>query len=108
MGYGEWLHGEAVSIGINLAAETSRELGMIKTDDCERIRSLLKQAGLPVRDSKIEPDALLKLMRMDKKANTSGIRMVLLEDLGNAIVVSSPDERVIKKIIQTQSIDSSV
>jgi len=47
-------------------------------------------------------------MRMDKKANTSGIRMVLLEDLGNAVVVSSPDERVIKKIIQTQSIDSSV
>ncbi|MBD08667.1 MAG: 3-dehydroquinate synthase [Gammaproteobacteria bacterium] len=108
VGYGEWLHGEAVSIGINLAAETSRELGMIKTEDCERIRSLLKQAGLPVRDSKIEPDALLKLMRMDKKANTSGIRMVLLEDLGNAVVVSSPDERVIKKIIQTQSIDSSV
>ncbi len=108
MGFGEFLHGEAVSIGINLAAETSKELGMIKANDCERIRSLLKQADLPVTDSNIESDPLLKLMRMDKKANASGVRMVLLEELGSAVIVSAPDERIIKKVIETQSVDGPV
>ena len=107
-GYGEWLHGEAVAIGINLAAETSKELGMIKTSDCEKIRSLLKKACLPVIDSSIDPDALLKLMRMDKKATIRGIRMILLEKLGSGVIVSAPDEMIMKKVIQAQSVEGSV
>jgi 3-dehydroquinate synthase len=107
MGYGEWLHGEAISIGMNLAAETSKELGMIKASDCEKIRSLLKRAYLPVIDPRIDPDALLKLMRMDKKASASGGRMILLEKLGSGVVVSAPDEMIMKKVIQAQSVDGS-
>ena len=106
-GYGKWLHGEAVAIGINLAAETSKELGMIKASDCEKIRFLLKKAYLPVIDSSIDPDALLKLMRMDKKATTSEVRMILLEKLGSGVIVSAPDEMIMKKVIRAQSVDGS-
>lgn len=102
-GYGEWLHGEAVAIGINLAAETSRELGMLDAEDCKKIRSLLTQANLPIVDPNIDSNELFKLMKLDKKNSSSGLRMVLLKNLGKGVVITNPNEKIIKKVLQAQS-----
>jgi len=101
-GYGKWLHGEAVAIGIAMAARTSMELGMIKPADCNRIQSLIVQAGLPVTASGIEPDALIELMHLDKKARAQGLKMVLLEGIGRGVLHNAPDELILKSAIQAQ------
>ena len=101
-GYGKWLHGEAVAIGIAMAARTSMELGMIKSVDCDRIQSLIIQAELPVTASGIEPDALIELMRIDKKARAQGLKMVLLEGVGKGILHNAPDESILRNAIQAQ------
>ena len=102
-GYGEWLHGEAVAIGLTLAARTSMELGMIETADCERIHGLLVRARLPVAAPEVDPNALLRLMNLDKKANSQGVRMVLLEGIGKGVVVQAPDEAILRHVVQSQS-----
>jgi len=101
-GYGKWLHGEAVAIGITLAARTSMELGMIEPVECERIQSLLVRASLPVTAPGTDADALFSLMNLDKKASAQGLKMVLLESIGKGVVVPAPAESVLKNVIQTQ------
>lgn len=101
-GYGKWLHGEAVAIGITLAARTSMELGMIEPVECERIQSLLVRARLPVTAPGTEADALLALMNLDKKASAQGLKMVLLESIGKGVLVPAPAESVLRSVIQTQ------
>ena len=90
MGYGEWLHGEAVAAGIVMAAGFSRRLGYISADEVELIACLLKKAGLPVNPPKdMNADDFLKHMAVDKKAVDGRIRLVLLESVGRAIVDDS-------------------
>lgn len=101
-GYGALLHGEAVAIGLTLAARTSLKLGMLEARDCERIESLLKRARLPVTAPGVEPDALFELMNLDKKATARGLRMVLLESIGAGALVSAPDEAILMDVIRTQ------
>ena len=90
MGYGNWLHGEAVSVGIVMAANFSRQLGHISSGEVESIIGLLKKAGLPVNPPKeMNVDDFLKHMAVDKKAIDGRIRLVLLESVGKAIVDDS-------------------
>ena len=100
--YERWLHGEAVAIGIHLAARTSAELGGLTSADCERIEALLRSAGLPTTASGIDIDALLERMRLDKKANTAGMRLVLLEGIGRGVVAGAPDESVLRRVIAAE------
>lgn len=85
VGYGEWLHGEAVAAGAVMAAELSRRMGWLVAADVERIRALLTRAGLPVRGPGLGADRYLELMSHDKKVIAGSLRLVLLKAVGQAV-----------------------
>ncbi|MEO6228427.1 MAG: 3-dehydroquinate synthase [Thermomonas sp.] len=97
LGYGGGVnHGEAVSIGMVLAAKLSSALGMADTGDGERLRTLLQRFGLPVAlPADLDPSALLARMRLDKKAQGSGLRFILLDRAGAARIVAGVDEAAV-------------
>jgi len=87
MGYGQWLHGEAVAAGMWLAADLSRRLGWLNQAACDRVEKLIKAAKLPVRPpTKMTVAQFLKHMAVDKKNIDGQLRLVLLEQLGQARV----------------------
>ncbi len=88
-GYGTWLHGEAVAVGMSLAADLSCRLGRIDSYLCGRIDRLIRAAGLPVDlPQDLDPAHMLDLMRVDKKTRDGRVRLVLLERLGAAHVTA--------------------
>jgi len=95
LGYGEWLHGEAVAAGMIMAAELS---GLSELD-IERLRKLIVAAGLPVSPPAIEADNWLRAMGMDKKVQQGELRFVLLKALGDSHITSSYDEGRLRQII---------
>ena len=98
--YRDWLHGEAVAVGIALAAWASSEMGMISADDCLRVEELLGRARLPVSTGEgIDADALLEVMNLDKKAGASGLNMIFLDRLGGAVVAPAPDAALLRRVI---------
>ena len=86
MGYGVWLHGEAVAAGTLLAADLSHRLGMIGRADVKRIRDVYGQAGLPVVAPNLGAETYLRLMGLDKKVEGGKLRFVLLKCIGEAVV----------------------
>jgi 3-dehydroquinate synthase len=98
-GYGHWLHGEAVAIGTSMAARVSHHLGMISLEDCERIDTLLRRAGLPVRAPDVDPDDLLAAMQLDKKQGSSGLRVILLRSIGTAVIQAAPPADTLRAVI---------
>ncbi len=94
IGYGEWLHGEAVAAGTMMAAELSRRLGWLAGSDVARVRALLNRAQLPVRGPALGADRYLELMAHDKKVLAGRLRLVLLKRLGGAVTWADtpPDE----------------
>ena len=94
LGYGEWLHGEAVGCGMVLAADLSVRAGLMPADFVERIRHLVERAGLPTVAPKLGLQRYLELMRVDKKSEGGAIRFVLIEALGRAGMHSVADELV--------------
>jgi 3-dehydroquinate synthase len=99
VGYGEWLHGEAVATGMVMAAELSARAGTLRRQDAERAKALIARAGLPVRGPKLAVERYLELMRVDKKAAAGRMRFILLKGLGRAIQRSDLDERLIRESI---------
>jgi len=99
MGYGEWLHGEAVAAGTMMAAELSRRLGWLSAADLERIRALLERAGLPVAGPELGAERYLDLMSHDKKVVAGSLRLVLLKALGDAVTFAdAPREQIVAAI----------
>ena len=94
LGYGEWLHGEAVGCGMVMAMHLSQRLGYVDAAWVQRVTALLQRAGLPTVGPALGPDRYLELMRVDKKAQAGEIRFVLIERPGAAIVRSAPDDLV--------------
>ncbi len=98
LGYGAWLHGEAVGAGMVMAAELSRELGLVNAAFVRRLTSLIARAGLPTRgavlDAQDNAGRYLQLMRVDKKAERGEIRFVLIDGPGRAAVRAAPDALV--------------
>ena len=95
MGYGVWLHGEAVAGGTVLAADLSRRLGHLSDADVERIRALLRRARLPDAAPDLGVEAYLKAMEIDKKVEGGKIRFVLLRRIGEAFISSDvPTEQL--------------
>ena len=93
MGYGAWLHGEAVAAGMAMAADLSHRLGWLKEPDRARIRALLERARLPVQaPSKLSSARLRELMSVDKKVQAGKPRLVLLKQLGEAVISSDVPE----------------
>jgi 3-dehydroquinate synthase len=92
VGYGNWLHGEAVAAGICMAARLSSRLGWLTDEDEQRTVKLVKRAGLPVAPpSSLQRDECLELMAIDKKVMDGRIRLVLLKGIGRAIVTAEFD-----------------
>lgn len=94
LGYGEWLHGEAVGCGMVMAADLSERMGFISKDYFERIRLLVQRAGLPTRAPAWAPERYLNLMRSDKKAEAGAIRFVVIDSPGRASLHIAGDELV--------------
>jgi 3-dehydroquinate synthase len=86
LGYGEWLHGEAVAAGMVLAARLSQHLGLIGAAEVERIATLLERAGLPVAAPDLGVERYLELMGHDKKVQGGRMRFILAKRLGEAFI----------------------
>lgn len=100
LGYGEWLHGEAVAVGMLMAAELSRLLGWLTRDEVERIRRLLVAAGLPVAGPLLGADRYLELMAHDKKVLAGRLRLVLLRGIGSAVTWADAPEVDLRTAIE--------
>ncbi|AVR98724.1 bifunctional shikimate kinase/3-dehydroquinate synthase AroKB [Pseudoduganella armeniaca] len=98
MGYGHWLHGEAVGCGMVMAAELSQRLGYIDTATVARIRALVAAAGLPVTAPDLGTERWLELMEVDKKNEGGAIKFILLKPLGTALVTSAPQAALLDTI----------
>lgn len=100
MGYGVWLHGEAVAAGTMLAADLSRRLGWLKDDEVDRIRQLLIAAKLPVDAPNLGVDRYLDLMGLDKKVVDGKIRLVLQQGIGKSVLTSDYDTEALKRTLE--------
>ena len=103
LGYGQWLHGEAVGCGMVMAAELSCRLGLIEPAFAQRLTALIVRAGLPVRGPQLAADdnagRYLELMRLDKKSQAGEIRFVLIDGPGRATVRPAPDA-LVREVIE--------
>ncbi|MGH8371236.1 MAG: 3-dehydroquinate synthase [Gammaproteobacteria bacterium] len=87
MGYGEWLHGEAVAVGMMMAAAVSSRLGWLSAAEYRRIGRLLERAGLPVKaPDSLSPADFMRHMQRDKKVRDGQLRLVLPRGIGKAVV----------------------
>jgi 3-dehydroquinate synthase len=101
MGYGVWLHGEAVATGMVMAAHLSKLMGWLKDAEFNRIVKLLKEAKLPIDPPKISEDQYMHLMSMDKKVVDGKIRLVLQKGIGDSVITSDYDVNHLKTTLQT-------
>jgi len=96
LGYGNWLHGEAVAAGIMMAVELSRRLGWLSSADCARTAALMQRAGLPTQGPALGADRYLDLMALDKKVAAGKMRLILLKEIGQGVIsaeAGTPDIR---------------
>ena len=99
LGYGQWLHGEAVATGMVMAARLSSRLGWITAAEVERISQLLAHCDLPVEAPKLGADRFIELMTHDKKTIGGRIRLVLLKSIGEGIVTSDAAMAELREIV---------
>jgi 3-dehydroquinate synthase len=92
LGHGKWLHGEAVGAGMHLAADLSVRLGLLQQDSLGRISELLRRCHLPLNVPKaLDVEQICSLMAVDKKVKADRIRLVLLRDIGEALLTDDFD-----------------
>jgi 3-dehydroquinate synthase len=94
LGYGEWLHGEAVGCGMVMAADLSVRLGRLDEASRERLTRVIAAAKLPVKAPELGADRYIDLMKVDKKAEAGEIKFILLDRFGNTTITGAPDEAV--------------
>jgi 3-dehydroquinate synthase len=99
VGYGSWLHGEAVAAGMVMAAELSARAGALEPSAVARIRALVARAGRPVEGPELAPARYLALMTIDKKATAGRIRFVTLEAIGRAALRDDLDPAAVRAAI---------
>lgn len=103
-GYGTWLHGEAVALGMVLAAELSARLGWLNEKQVERIRTLLDRARLPLAPPPdLSADDFLRLMAVDKKVKDGQLRLILPRGLGQSIIADDVDPILLRKTLEARS-----
>jgi 3-dehydroquinate synthase len=102
MGYGEWLHGEAVAAGTAMAAELSRRLGWLSKADLERVEEVLRRAGLPVTGPAMGAERYLELMSHDKKVVAGNLRLVLLKALAEAVTYADAPRAEVMAAIESR------
>ena len=99
LGYGQWLHGEAVGCGMVMALALSQRLGLIDQVFVERVTALIRQAGLPVVGPALGADRYLELMQVDKKTDAGEIRFVVIDPPGRAALRGAP-EALVREVIE--------
>ncbi len=100
MGYGKWLHGEAISAGMVMAAELSKAHGWIDAADVKSIRALLQKARLPTDPPKeIDADRFRQLMSIDKKVQDGVLHLVLMKSLGKSVIVSDFEQQALQEVL---------
>ena len=99
LGYGEWLHGEAVATGMVMAADLSQRMGWISSEDLERTKKIISRANLPIVCPQIPLDKFLAYMAHDKKVLNGQLRLVLMKQLGQAIITKEFDLELMKQAI---------
>jgi shikimate kinase/3-dehydroquinate synthase len=92
LGYGEWLHGEAVGCGMVQAADLSARLGLVDAGTTERVRALVAAAGLPVVAPDLGIERWIELMEVDKKNEGGAIKFILVKPLGTPSIAGAPRE----------------
>lgn len=101
MGYGQWLHGEAVAAGTLMAADLSARLGWLNAADVERVQVLFDRAGLPTRGpTDLSVERYLELMAVDKKVLDGQLRLVLLQALGQGVVWDCTAPELLRATLQ--------
>jgi len=103
MGYGVWLHGEAVAAGTMLAADLSRRMGWLSAEDVARTAGIFKAANLPIVAPNIGVERYLDLMGLDKKVVDGKIRLVLQQGIGKSVVTS---DYAAEKLAKTLALNS--
>lgn len=104
LGYGTWLHGEAVAAGMCMAANLSCRLNWLSTMARDRILNLITQSGLPIAPpSNLSPTRFLELMAVDKKIHNGNLRLVLLTNIGQAIVTDQFDMLHLQRMLHEYS-----
>ncbi len=99
MGYGSWLHGEAVAVGMLMAADLSWRQGLLSQQDVSRVRSLLARAELPVQPPQMSAEEFLQHMAVDKKNVDGKLRLVLLSALGQAFVTDTASRELLQQTL---------
>ncbi len=100
LGYGQYLHGEAIAVGLVLAAKLSLQQGCLSDSDVTRIENLLNKTGLPIKlPQPLTIGSLLNAMRMDKKVENQTWRFVLLKRIGFAFLATQITEKDLKSLI---------
>jgi 3-dehydroquinate synthase len=101
LGYGEWLHGEAVGCGMVMAADLSARLGHISKADAQRLKRIIASMHLPIAPPKLGSQRFMELMQVDKKTEAGQIRYITLGSIGAARIQQVPDATVIETLIAT-------
>lgn len=103
LGYGEWLHGEAVAAGMVMAASVSERMGLLAANDRQRVIDILARAKLPVRAPDLGADRYLDLMGHDKKVEGGRLRFVLLKKIGDAFVTDQVSKGALRDVLSLQT-----
>ena len=100
MGYGAWLHGEAVGTGMLMAADLSQRLGWLSGEQLTRVRDIIAAARLPVRTPpELDAERFLALMAVDKKVQAGKIRLVLLKGIGTSLVSDDYEPELLRETL---------
>lgn len=99
LGYGVWLHGEAVATGMVMAADLSQRMGWISIADLERTKKIILRANLPIVCPKIPLNEFLAYMSHDKKVLNGQLRLVLMKQLGQAVITKEFDTELMNQAI---------
>ncbi len=100
LGYGKWLHGEAVAAGMIMAAELSKEHGWITDNDVKGMRKLLEKANLPINPpAEINADRFNELMSIDKKVQDGVLHLILMKSMGESIITSDFDKQALMRVL---------
>lgn len=99
MGYGVWLHGEAVAVGSMMAADLSRRMGWLSESEVTRIQNSFVAAHLPVTAPKLGVDRYLDLMGLDKKVENGKIRLILQQGIGKSVITSDYDVQKLRETL---------
>ena len=103
MGYGEWLHGEAVGAGMCMAARLSQRLGWMPAEEVARVERLVAAAGLPTQPPPLGADRFEALMAVDKKVQSGQLRLVLLRGIGAAVVTGDFSRQALRELLEEEA-----